>query len=100
MSIRPESPEDYAAIRDLLIAAFANHPYSHQTEHLIVEVLRTVDALTVGLVAEVDGNVVGRIAFSPIKINNLDCRWLALGPIAVSPGFQRRGISEQPRAES
>jgi hypothetical protein len=39
MIIRPELPSDYDAIRGILIAAFANHPYSHQTEHMIVEAL-------------------------------------------------------------
>jgi len=37
MIIRPETPSDHDTIRQILIAAFANHPYSHQTEHLIVE---------------------------------------------------------------
>lgn len=36
----------------------------------------------------------GRIAFSPVKINDMDCMWLALGPIAVSPELQRRGIGK------
>lgn len=94
MIIRSESPSDHDAIRQILIAAFVNHPYSHQTEHLIVESLRADDALTVSLVAEVDGNVVGQIAFSPIKINGDDCGWLALGPVAVLPAFQRQGIGQ------
>ena len=64
MIIRPETANDYDAIRNLLIAAFADHPYSHQTEHLIVEALRADAALVAPLVAEVDGQVVGHIAFS------------------------------------
>jgi putative acetyltransferase len=93
MIICPESANDHAAIQNILIEAFANHPYSHQTEHLIVEALRTANALTVGMVAEVDGNVVGHIAFSPIKINGVDCMWFALGPIAVLADFQKQGIA-------
>lgn len=92
MIVRPEAPGDHAAIRDILIAAFANHPYSHQTEHLIVEGLRADNALTVSLVAEVDGKVVGQIAFSPVTIGGADCGWLGLGPVAVSPSHQRQGI--------
>ena len=38
--IRTETSNDYEAIREINIAAFAHHPYSHQTEHLIVEALR------------------------------------------------------------
>lgn len=94
MIIRPESADDYDAIRSILIAAFADHAYGRQTEHLIVDALRASDALTVALVAEVDGSVVGHVAFSPVKINGMDCMWFALGPVAVSPDFQRRGIGK------
>ncbi len=94
MIIRPETPGDHDSIRDILIAAFANHPYSHQTEHLIVEALRADNALTVSLVAEVDRKVVGQIAFSPVTINGKDCGWLALGPVAVLPTFQNQGIGQ------
>lgn len=92
MIIRPEALSDHDWIRDVLIAAFADHPYSHQTEHLIVEALRADKALTVSLVAELDRRVVGQIAFSPIVIDGKDCGWLALGPVAVLPAFQRQGI--------
>jgi putative acetyltransferase len=94
MIIRTETPGDHDSIRNTLIAAFANHPYSHQTEHLIVEGLRADGALTLSLVAELNGNVVGQIAFSPVKIDGKDCGWLGLGPVAVSPGLQRQGIGQ------
>ena len=94
MIIRPETPSDHDAIRQIVVAAFADHPYSHQTEHLIVEALRADDALTVSLVAEVDGTVVGQIAFSSVTIGGKDCGWLALGPVAVSPSHQRQGIGQ------
>jgi putative acetyltransferase len=45
MLIRPETPADHAAIREINLAAFADHPYSRQTEHLIVEALRAAGAL-------------------------------------------------------
>jgi putative acetyltransferase len=94
MNIRPETPADCAAIRNILLAAFADHPYSRQTEHLIVEALRAAGAMTVGLVAEVDGRVVGQIAFSPAQIDGKDCPWYMLGPIAVEPSLQRQGIGQ------
>jgi len=92
--VRPERPEDRDSIRDVLLAAFADHPYSHQTEHLIVEALRPDDALTVSLVAEIGGDVVGQIAFSPVKIGDCEDGWLALGPVAVLPRLQRQGIGQ------
>ncbi|MEN6407166.1 MAG: N-acetyltransferase [Thermoguttaceae bacterium] len=94
MLIRPESPADYPAIRQILIDAFANHPFSHQTEHLIVEGLRADNALTLPLVAEIDGKVVGQIAFSPVTIDGNDCGWLGVGPVAVLPAHQRKGIGQ------
>jgi putative acetyltransferase len=90
--IRPETSSDYEAIREVNIAAFANHPYSHQTEHLIVEALRADRALTVSLVAEIEGKAVGHIAFSPVTVNGAHHQWFALGPIAVLPALQRQGI--------
>lgn len=92
MTIRPETSNDYQAIREINVAAFANHPYSHQTEHLVVEALRADGALTLSLVAEIEGEVVGHIAFSPITINGKDVQWFALGPVAVLPAMQRKGI--------
>lgn len=95
MTIRPETAGDIAAIEKVHIAAFANQRYSHQTEHLIVNALRAAQALTVSLVAEVDGVVVGHIAFSPIKINGQHCEWYALGPVGVLPEHQSRRIGQE-----
>lgn len=92
MIIRPETSDDYQAIREINIAAFANHPYSQQTEHLIVEALRADGALTSSLVAEVEGQVVGHIAFSAVTIHGKFQHWYALGPVAVLPAMQRKGI--------
>lgn len=90
--IRPEAPQDYEAITRINIEAFADHPFSRQTEHLIVERLRRDGALTISLVAEVDGRVVGHIAFSPVWLDEADCGWFALGPVAVARDHQRQGI--------
>ncbi len=90
--IRPETCTDYKAIREINIAAFADHPYSRQTEHLVVEALRAAGALKLSLVAEVEGEVVGHIAFSPITVAGKDIPWFALGPVAVLPAVQKKGI--------
>jgi putative acetyltransferase len=95
MIIRPETNADIKDIRDINVAAFAVHPYSHQTEHLIVEALRSADALTLSLVAEMDdGRVVGHIAFSHGEVNGIDCGWFVIGPLAVLPDLQRQGIGQ------
>lgn len=93
--IRSEEPRDIAAIREINIAAFRDHPYSQQTEHLIVEALRADGALDISLVAEVDGEVVGHVAFSRATVGDAAEGWYLLGPIAVLPGRQRAGVGTQ-----
>ena len=95
MLIRPEIARDWEAIERVHIEAFSNHPYSRQTEHLIVNALRAAGALAVSLVAELDGEVVGHIAFSLARIGGRDCRWYVLGPVGVLPDYQRRGIGKE-----
>ena len=58
----------------------------------IVAALRAAKALTVSLVAEVDGRVVGHIAFSPVTVSDGSPDWYGLGPVSVLPECQRRGI--------
>jgi putative acetyltransferase len=94
MVIRNEEPADIAAITDVTIAAFKDHPISNQTEQFIVDALRAADALTLSLVAEIDGRVVGHIAFSPVTISNGATGWCGLGPISVLPEFQKQGVGK------
>jgi putative acetyltransferase len=39
--------------------------------------------------------MVGHIAFSPIKINNQDSKWVGLAPISVDPKHQNNGIGNK-----
>ncbi len=90
--IRAEEAKDINAIRDINIAAFQSHPFSQQIEHLIVDALRKANGLTLSLVAEFKGRAIGHIAFSPILVNNKDVQWHGVGPVAVLPEFQNKGI--------
>lgn len=92
MIVRSETSRDFDAIRQINVAAFATHPYSQQTEHLIVEALRAADALALSLVAEVDGEIVGHIAFSAARIGEASEGWFLLGPVAVLPQHQGEGV--------
>lgn len=92
LTIRPEQPGDHAAVDSLLRAAFADHPHSRQTEHLLVSALREDDALSLALVAEEAGKVIGYLAASPVTIDGAYLGWLGLGPLAVLPARQRAGI--------
>lgn len=90
--IRPETPKDVAAIRRVNAAAFLHHPISRQTEHLIVDALRSAGALDISLVADTDGEIVGHIAFSAASIGDMSAGWFLLGPVAVLPDRQGQGI--------
>ena len=92
MIIRPENPADVAAVRLLVTAAFRDAPHSGGIESDIVDGLRNGGALTVSLVAEDEGKIVGHVAFSPVVVNAEDVSWFGLGPIAVLAGQRRRGI--------
>ncbi len=94
MIIRNERDTDIAAITEVTIAAFKNHPISNQTEQFIIHALRAARALTVSLVVEIDGQVVGHIAFSPISISDGSTDWYGLGPVSVLPDYQRQGIGK------
>jgi putative acetyltransferase len=92
--IRSESPEDFDAISEVTVAAFKTLEVSDHTEHFIVEALRAAGALTVSLVAEMDGRVIGHIAFSPVTISDGTLDWYGLGPVSVLPEHQRNGIGK------
>ena len=92
MIIRPEESQDIPEIRTLVTAAFKEAPYSNGTEGAIVDALRDGGALTVSLVAEHGGEIVGHVAFSPVKIDGETVDWYGLGPVAVQPERQRQGI--------
>ncbi len=93
-TIRPERPGDIAAISRITELAFRFHPHSNQTEQFIIEALRRAGALSVSLVAEVEGEVVGHVAFSPVEFSDGTANWYALGPISVAPELQRQGIGQ------
>ena len=92
--IRAETSTDVDAIRDVTIAAFHTLEISNHTEQFIIEALRADKALTVSLVAELDGRVVGHIAFSPVQISDGTPGWYGLGPLSVLPEYQRQGIGK------
>jgi putative acetyltransferase len=92
--IRNETNADVSAITELTVAAFKTLGISNHTEQFIIEALRVAKALTVSLVAEVDGHVIGRIAFSPLTISDGTRNWYGLGPVSVLPSYQRQGIGK------
>ena len=92
MIVRDEMKSDVEVIGDVTKAAFHDHPYSNQTEHFIIHALRAANALSLSLVAEIDGKVVGHIAFSPVTVSDGSHDWYGIGPVSVLPEYQKRGI--------
>lgn len=92
--IRNETDADVGAIAEVTIAAFKTLEISHHGEQGIIEALRAAKALTLSLVAEIDGRVVGHIAFSPVTVSDGARQWYGLGPVSVLPEYQRQGIGQ------
>lgn len=89
ISIREEQPGDRTAIRNLTTLAFGG-PYEAQ----IIDALRSACPGLVSLVAVEDGYIVGHILFSPVTVKGTNdiISGMGLGPMAVVPEYQRRGI--------
>ena len=90
--IRDEIDADVGGISEVTIAAFRKLQISNHTEQFIIEALRAARVLAVSLVAEMEGGVIGHIAFSPVTISDGTQDWFGLGPVSVLPAHQRRGI--------
>lgn len=95
IEIRSELPSDVTAIEAVTVAAFLNAPHASHTEQFIVNVLRQAGMLSVSLVAEDNGEIVGHVAISPISISDGSRGWYILGPISVVPDRQGLGIGSQ-----
>lgn len=96
--VRAETGADIHAIRDVTSAAFADVPYSSQTEAAIIDALRAAGAIRLSLVATDHGRVIGNVIFSNVIISGVG-DWVGLGPVAVEPGLQRSGVGSALIAE-
>ena len=92
--IRHETAADVSAIAEVTVAAFKTLAISNHTEQFIIAAPRAAKALTVSLVAEFNGRVVGHVAFSPVTISDGTPNWYGLGPVSVLPEYQRQGIGK------
>ena len=89
--VRPESPDDHAAVYDLVLAAFGG-----PAEAELVTRLRPLEHV-LSLVAVQNGDVVGHIMFSPVTLFNSDgepqkVKLVGLAPVAVLPSQQKSGV--------
>ena len=95
IKIRQETLTDATAIEAVTIAAFLDAEHTSHTEQFIIDGLRKAGSLTLSLVAEDDGKIIGHMAVSPVVISDGTSGWFGLGPISVKPEHQRRGIGSK-----
>jgi len=89
IAVRPERPDDHAAIRAVNEAAFGQ-----PDEADLVDALRRSGDVVASLVAEDEEDILGHILFSRLTLSGPgDAPFLAaLAPMAVLPDCQRRKI--------
>lgn len=91
IDIRPEHPEYITNIDEITRLAFDG-----EAEAELIKAVRGSDYFIpeLSLVAVENNRVVGHILFSPVKIESSEksVEALALAPMAVLPGSQKRGI--------
>ena len=92
MIIRKERVGDVPRIHQLTRDAFLNAPHTDHTEQFIVDALRSAGALSISLVAERAGEVLGHVAVSLVTISDGTTGWFGLGPVSVAPAEQGAGI--------
>jgi putative acetyltransferase len=91
IDIRREQPGDFPAIDGVTRAAFGS-----SAEAALVAALREQARPIVSMVADAGGEIVGHIMFSPVTlIGHPDLDISGLAPMAVRPGWQRRGIGSR-----
>jgi putative acetyltransferase len=95
VKIRTEKVADAPAIEAVTIAAFLNAPHRSHTEQFIVRALRKAGLLTISLVADAEGTIIGHVALSPVSISDGASGWFGLGPISVVPQHQCRGVGSR-----
>jgi putative acetyltransferase len=90
MNIHTETAEHIHQITEI-----HNRTFNSPDEGKIVENLRKNGNLTVSLVYELAGQIVGHIAYSPIFDKTNKVIGVGLAPVAVLPEYQRKGIGSE-----
>ncbi|MBG0771190.1 MAG: N-acetyltransferase [Anaerolineaceae bacterium] len=88
--IRKEIQEDISVIREVNLKAFKG-----PGEAQVVDLLREKCDPFVSIVAELRGQIVGHILFTPVRLvtdNGEVLEGMGLAPLSVHPDFQNQGI--------
>ena len=95
VTIRQEQQNDYSKTEEVVKEAFLNEEFSDKTEHELVSRIRKCDAFIPELsIVAVDEEIVGHIMLSKITIekDGVSVDSLALAPVSVARGHQKKGI--------
>jgi putative acetyltransferase len=87
-TVRDARTEDHAAIAELNTKAFGQ-----PDEARIVERMRTDGDVMMELVAEIEGQIIGHVAFHQVRVFG-KLAALGVGPMCVDPWIQREGIGK------
>ena len=94
LKIREETENDYSKIRQVNDLAFGQ-----ENEGRLIEKLRQTEKFIreLSLVAELDDEIIGHILLYPITIHSDTSKFhsISLGPMAVIPIHQRKGIGSR-----
>jgi putative acetyltransferase len=85
ISIRQETPTDEPGIR-----AVNERAFERNAEADLIDRLRAESAVVASLVAADGDRVIGHVLFSRVMVGNEAAA--SLGPMAVSPEYQRQGV--------
>jgi len=91
--IRSATAADLPAIHHVHLQAFGGRPEEANLVHL----LHAANKATLSLVAVYDGQIIAHCVFSPVAIEpaNSNVKIAGLGPVAVLPEYQRKGIGSR-----
>jgi len=92
VNIRPETDADVTTIYHVNAQGFGREKEAEFVNHL-----RDHHGITLSLVAEYNGLLVGHALFSPVRIepDGAGFNSVALAPLAILPQYQRQGIGSR-----
>ncbi len=93
MHIRLERPDDHEPVHRLTAEAFAESEFGHHGEADLVDELRKHGENTLSLTARAGtGDLIGHVLFTPCRTSDGKSVGMGLGPMSVSPSWQRKGV--------
>ncbi|MDI9441719.1 MAG: N-acetyltransferase [Bacillota bacterium] len=97
IKIRPEQVSEQREVEELTREAFWNVYMPGCDEHYLLHILRTSECFLpeLNMVAEVEGKIVGHIAYTKAKIvlnDGGERVVIGFGPLSVLPEYQRQGV--------